>query len=54
MYDHNWAKVDVNSVPHMVVPAPGPKSHEMHERAAKYMKGYSSQVRLFPVVFESG
>jgi 4-aminobutyrate aminotransferase-like enzyme len=26
----------------------------MHERAARYMKGYSSQVRLFPVVFESG
>jgi 4-aminobutyrate aminotransferase-like enzyme len=26
----------------------------MHERAAKYMKGYSSQVRLFPVCFESG
>ena len=27
---------------------------EMHERAAKYMKGYSSQVRLHPVVFECG
>jgi len=26
----------------------------MHARAAEYMKGYSSQVRLFPVVFESG
>ena len=26
----------------------------MHGRASKYMKGYSSQVRLFPVVFESG
>jgi 4-aminobutyrate aminotransferase-like enzyme len=26
----------------------------MHARAAKYMKGYSSQVRLFPVVFEKG
>jgi 4-aminobutyrate aminotransferase-like enzyme len=26
----------------------------MHGRAAKYMKGYSSQVRLFPVVFQSG
>jgi len=26
----------------------------MHARAAEYMKGYSSQVRLFPVVFASG
>ncbi|PKO20513.1 MAG: aspartate aminotransferase family protein [Chloroflexi bacterium HGW-Chloroflexi-1] len=54
MYDKNWAKVDLDNVPRMVTPAPGPKSHEMHARAAQYMKGYSSQVRLFPVVFESG
>ena len=54
MYDKNWANVDVNSVPRIVVPPPGPKSQEMHARAARYMKGYSSQVRLFPVVFESG
>ena len=54
MYDCNWARVDVNSVPDMVVPAPGPQSRSMHDRAAKYMKGYSSQVRLFPVTFESG
>ena len=26
----------------------------MHARAARYMKGYSSQVRLFPVAFEKG
>ena len=50
----NWATVDVNSVPNIVTPPPGPKSQEMHARAARYMKGYSSQVRLFPVVFESG
>jgi 4-aminobutyrate aminotransferase-like enzyme len=54
MYDKNWAKVDVNSVPNIVAPPPGPQSYAMHERAAKYMKGYSSQVRLFPVAFESG
>jgi len=54
MYPKDWAKVDVNSVPRLVVPAPGPKSQEVHARAAKYMKGYSSQVRLFPVAFESG
>ena len=54
MYNKDWANVDVNAVPKVVVPPPGPKSTEMHERAARYMKGYSSQVRLFPVVFESG
>jgi 4-aminobutyrate aminotransferase-like enzyme len=53
-YDKNWAKVDVKSLPKMVVPAPGPKSMEIHSRAEKYMKGYSSQVKLFPVAFESG
>jgi 4-aminobutyrate aminotransferase-like enzyme len=54
MYDRNWAKVDVNSVPRLVTTPPGPRSQAMHTRAAKYMKGYSSQVRLFPVVFETG
>jgi 4-aminobutyrate aminotransferase-like enzyme len=54
MYDKNWAKVDISAVPNIPVPPPGPKSQEMHARAARYMKGYSSQVRLFPVAFASG
>jgi 4-aminobutyrate aminotransferase-like enzyme len=54
MYDRNWAKVDIDSVPRLVTTPPGPQSQEMHARAAKLMKGYSSQVRLFPVVFDSG
>lgn len=49
-----WAKVNPLDVPQLVVTPPGPKSQEMHSRASKYMKGFSSQVRLFPVVFESG
>jgi 4-aminobutyrate aminotransferase-like enzyme len=53
-YDKNWAKIDPKSVPDMKVPAPGPKSKKLHERAEKYMKGYSSQVKLFPVSFASG
>ena len=32
MYDRNWAKVDMNAVPHMVTTSPGPKSQEMHAR----------------------
>lgn len=54
MSGKNWASVDVNSIPKIVTALPGPKSKEYHERAAKYMKGYSSQVSLFPVAFESG
>ena len=53
-YDKNWAKVDASTLPDMKVPAPGPRSTELHSRAEKYMKGYSSQVKLFPVAFESG
>ncbi len=49
-----WADIPVDSVPVIKVPPPGPKSRDYHARASKYMKGYSSQVRLFPVVFEKG
>lgn len=51
----NWAKMDLSKVPNIVSETiPGPKSVEYHKRCAKYMKGYSSQVTLFPVTFESG
>lgn len=53
-YDKNWAKVDLSKVPDIKVAPPGPKSRALHNRAEKYMKGYSSQVKLFPVAFESG
>jgi 4-aminobutyrate aminotransferase-like enzyme len=53
-YDPHWAKVDVNSVPHIIVPPPGPQSQALHARASRHMKGYSSQVRLFPVAFAKG
>jgi 4-aminobutyrate aminotransferase-like enzyme len=53
-YKSAWAKVDLHNVPHIKVPPPGPISEEVHCRSARYMKGYSSQVRLFPVSFESG
>ena len=42
------------NIPSIKVIPPGPKSREWHERASAYMKGYSSQVKLFPVVFERG
>jgi len=54
MYKSEWARVDLHAVPNIQVPPPGPASQQVHARAARYMKGYSSQVRLFPVAFESG
>ena len=50
----NWASVSLENIPCVRTQVPGPKSTEYHARSAKYMKGYSSQVRLFPVAFESG
>jgi len=52
--NNNWAYVDPASVPLIKTEVPGPKSVEYHARASKYMKGYSSQVKLFPVAFDSG
>ena len=53
--DDYWATVDLSSVPRLVSPQmPGPKSRQMHQEAARWMKGYSSQVRLFPVCFAEG
>ena len=49
-----FTRVNLGQVPHIQVPPPGPRSRELHARCTKYFKGLSSQVRLFPVVFESG
>lgn len=50
----DWAKVDLTKIPNIVSAPPGPKSQEVHRRTSKYMKGFSGQVKLFPVAFESG
>ncbi|HNS33578.1 MAG TPA: aspartate aminotransferase family protein [bacterium] len=49
-----WADENMNKVPCIKIVPPGPKSIGYHNRASSFMKGYSSQVRLFPVVFEKG
>jgi len=54
MFNTNWAKINLNEVPKILVPPPGPRSKEIHSRTIKHFKGLSSQVKLFPVVFESG
>ena len=52
--ESRWGHVDLNTCPRIVVPPPGPKSIDMHQRCTKYFKGLSGQVKLFPVAFESG
>jgi 4-aminobutyrate aminotransferase/4-aminobutyrate aminotransferase/(S)-3-amino-2-methylpropionate transaminase len=53
-YDKDWFKVDLNKVPDIRIKPPGPKSKAIEKRAARYMQGYSSQVKLFQVAFKSG
>ncbi|MBN2643748.1 MAG: aminotransferase class III-fold pyridoxal phosphate-dependent enzyme, partial [Victivallales bacterium] len=54
-YDPKHYAVDFKEYPKIVSSTiPGPKSNAMHERASKYLKGLSGQVKLFPVAFESG
>jgi len=54
-YNIAWAKVDLKKYPRIISgEVPGPKSNEIHARCTKYFKGLSGQVKLFPVVFESG
>lgn len=49
-----WAKADLTKVPDIITTPPGPESQKVHKRTSKYMKGYSGQVKLFPVAFEQG
>ena len=50
----NWWEKDAVGIPELVTETPGPKSKVMHENTSKYMKGLSSQVKLFPVCFDHG
>jgi 4-aminobutyrate aminotransferase-like enzyme len=50
----NWAHVDLTTVPNIAVAPPGPESQRWHKRCTRYFKGLSGQVKLFPIVFESG
>jgi 4-aminobutyrate aminotransferase-like enzyme len=50
----SWGKVDLSRCPNLKTTLPGPLSEEYHQRCTRYFKGLSSQVKLFPVAFESG
>ncbi|MFA6815128.1 MAG: aminotransferase class III-fold pyridoxal phosphate-dependent enzyme [Lentisphaeria bacterium] len=54
-YDPTPYQLDLKNMPRIVTKdLPGPKSVAMHNRAKKYYRGLSGQVRLFPVAFERG
>jgi 4-aminobutyrate aminotransferase/4-aminobutyrate aminotransferase/(S)-3-amino-2-methylpropionate transaminase len=50
----DWWKKSAIGIPNLITESPGPKSRTMHANTSRYMKGLSSQVKLFPVCFESG
>ena len=51
----DWAKVDLTRCPAIKVLPPGPQSCRLSPAPLRrYFKGLSSQVKLFPVAFESG
>lgn len=50
----DWWKKSAEGIPSLLTDTPGPKSKTMHENTAKYMKGLSGQVKLFPVCFDEG
>lgn len=53
-YNAKPYKLDLGQWPKIIAAPPGPKSKELHARCTRHFKGLSSQVKLFPVAFESG
>jgi len=50
----DWWREYAQDIPKLITETPGPESKRMHENTKRYMRGLSSQVRLFPVCFEEG
>ncbi len=50
----SWWRKSAEGLPAMIMESPGPRSKEMHANASRYIRGLSSQVKLFPVCFEEG
>lgn len=50
----DWWKNSAEGIPSIKMEVPGPESKRMHANTAKYMRGLSGQVKLFPVCFDEG
>jgi 4-aminobutyrate aminotransferase-like enzyme len=51
----DWARIEPTEIPRLVTETvPGPTSEQYNRRGMSHMVGYSSQVRLCPVVFARG
>jgi 4-aminobutyrate aminotransferase-like enzyme len=50
----DWWRESANGIPKIITSLPGPESQRMHNNTERYMKGLSSQVKLFPVCFSEG
>lgn len=50
----DWWKDSAKGIPSIIVDTPGPVSRAMHANTTRFMKGLSSQVKLFPVCFAEG
>ena len=50
----DWWRESAQDIPKVITDTPGPRSEKMHANASKYIRGLSSQVKLFPVAFEEG
>lgn len=53
-FSKDWWRKSAVGIPSMITESPGPESIRMHTKTAKYMRGLSGQVKLFPVCFEEG
>ena len=50
----NWWSESAENIPHIITDLPGPESKALSSKGSRYIKGLSSQVKLFPVCFNSG
>jgi len=54
IHTKDWWRESAQGIPQIITELPGPESSRMHTSTERYMKGLSSQVKLFPVCFSEG
>ncbi|MBD3287335.1 aminotransferase class III-fold pyridoxal phosphate-dependent enzyme [candidate division KSB1 bacterium] len=54
IHTKDWWKEAAAGIPNIVTEPPGPQSKRVYDKTRKFMRGLSSQVKLFPVCFDEG